>query len=77
MLHELHVAKTFLLMATGLGSTWAGKGSPFCSAWLVNSAADVMSSSEDMLCGIMWLLVIVDDEFCYKRRLLQIDLLIF
>ena len=77
MLHELHVARAFLLMATGLGSTWVGKGSPFCSAWLVNSAADAMSSIEEMFCGIMWLLAIVDDELCYKRRLPQIELLIF
>ena len=77
MLHELHIAKTFLLMATGLGNTWAGKGSPFCLAWLVNSATDGMSSSEEMFCGIMWLLAIVDDELCYKRRLPQIELLIF
>ena len=64
-------------MATGLGSTWVGKGSPFCSVWLlgkiVNSAADAMSSIEDMFVGIMWLLAIVDDELCYKRRLLQIE----
>ena len=77
MLHELHVARTFLLMATGLGSTWVGKGSQFCSAWLVNSAADAMSSIEEMFCSIMWLLAVVDDELCYKRRLLQIELLIF
>ena len=60
-LHELHVAKIFLLMAIGLGSTWVGKGSQFCSAWLVNSAADAMSSIEEMFCGIMWLLAVVDD----------------
>ena len=77
MHHELHVARTFLLMATGLGSTWVGKGSPFCSAWFVNSAADAMSSIEDMFAGIMWLLAVVDDELCYKRRLPQIELLIF
>ena len=77
MLYELHVARTFLLMATGLGSTWVGKGSPFCSAWFVNSAADAMSSIEDMFAGIMWLLAVVDDELCYKRRLPQIELLIF
>ena len=64
-------------MATGLGSTWVGKGSPFFSAWFVNGAADAMSSIEDMFAGIMWLLAIVDNEFCYKRRLLQIELLIF
>ena len=77
MLHERHVAKTFLLMATGLGSTWVGKGSLFCSAWFVNGAVDAMSSIEDMFAGIMWLLAIVDDELFYKRRLLQIELLIF
>ena len=77
MLHELHVARTFLLMAIGLGSTWVGKGSPFCLAWFVNGAADAMSSIEDMFAGIMWLRAIVDDELCYKRRLLQIELLIF
>ena len=48
-----------------------GKVSPFCSAWLVNSAADAMSSVEEMLCGIMWLLAVVNDELCYKRRLLR------
>ena len=77
MLHELHVAKTFLLMATGLGSTWVGKAFPFCLAWFVNSIADTMSSIEEMFCGIMWLRAIVDDELCYKRRLPQIELLIF
>ena len=77
MLHELHVTRTFLLMATGLGSTWVGKGSPFFSAWLVNSVADAMSSIEEMFCGIMWLLAVVDDELCYKKRLPQIELLIF
>ena len=77
VLHELHVARAFLLMATGIGSMWVGKGSPFCLAWLVNSAADAMSSIEAMFCGIMWLLAIVDDELCYKRRLLRIELLIF
>ena len=77
MLHELLVARTFLLMATGLGSTWVGKGSPFCSAWLVNSAADTTSSIEEMFCGIIWLLAIIDDELCYKRRLPWIELLIF
>ena len=54
-----------------------GKGSPFYSAWLVNSAADAMSSIEEMFGGIMWLLAVVDDELCYKRRLPQIELLIF
>ena len=54
-----------------------GKGSPFYSTWLVNSAADAMSSIEEMFCGIMWLLAIVNDELCYKRRLLRIELLIF
>ena len=77
MLHELNVAKTFLLMATGLGSMWVGKGSPFCLAWFVNSVADAMSSIEEMFCGMMWLLPVVDDELCYKRRLLQIELLMF
>ena len=77
MLHELHVARAFLLMATGLGSIWVGKGSPFCLAWLVNSAADTMPSIEETFCGIMWLLAIVNDELCYKRRLLWIELLIF
>ena len=67
MLHELHVARAFLLMVMGLGSTWVGKGSPFCLAWLVNSAADAMSSIEEMFCGIMWLLAVVDDELCYKE----------
>ena len=70
MLHELHIARTFLLMATGLGSTWVGKGSPFCSAWFVNSAMDAMSSIEEMFCGIMWLLAIVDGELCYTVKLL-------
>ena len=69
MLHELHVAKTFLLMTTRLGSTVVRKGSPFCSAWFVNSVADAMSSLEEMFCSIMWLLSIVDDELCYKRKL--------
>ena len=54
-----------------------GERCPVCSAWLVNSAADAMSSIEEMFCGIMWLLVVIDDELCYKRRLLQIELLIF
>ena len=60
MPHELHVAKTFLLMATGLGSTWVGKASPFCLAWFVNSAVDTMASIEDMfaaLCGYLPLLM--------------------
>ena len=70
MLHEVHVARTFLLMATGLGSTWVGKGSPFCLVWLLNSTVDAMSSIEEMFCGIIWLLAIVNDELCYKRRLL-------
>ena len=77
MLHELHVARAFLLMATGFGSTWVGKGSPFCSVWLLNSATDAMSSIEEMFCGIMWLLAVVDDELGYKRRLPRIELLIF
>ena len=77
MLHEVHVAKTFLLMAIGLGSTWVGKGALFCLAWFVNSAADAMASIEGMFAGIMWLLAIVNDELCYKRRLPQIELLIF
>ena len=64
-------------MAIGLGSTWVGKGPPFCLVWLVNSAMDAMSSIEEMFCGIMWLLAIVDDELCYKRSLSQIELLIF
>ena len=64
-------------MATGLGSMWVEKGSPFCSAWFVNGAADAMSSIEDMFAGIMWLLAIVDDELCYKRRLPRIEFLIF
>ena len=54
-----------------------GKGSPFCLGWFVNSAADAMSSIEDMFAGIMWSLAVVDDELCYKRRLPQIELLIF
>ena len=77
MLYELRVTRTFLLMATRLGSMRVGTGSPFCSAWFVNSTADAMSSIEEMFCGIMWLLAAVDDELCYKRRLLQIELLIF
>ena len=77
VLHELHVARAFLLMVTGLRSMWVGKGSLFCLAWLVNSAVDAMSSIEEMFCGIMWLLAIVDDELCFKRRLPQIELLIF
>ena len=77
MLHELRVTMTVLLMGIGLSSTWVGKGSPFCSAWFVNSAAGAMSSIEDMFAGIMWLLAIVNDELCYKRRLPQIELLIF
>ena len=64
-------------MATGLGNTWVGKGSPFCSAWFVNNTAGAMSFIEDMFAGIMWLLAVVDDELCYKRRLPQIELLIF
>ena len=76
-LHELCVAKAFLLMTIGLGSTWVEKGSPFCSACLVNSAVDAMSCIEEMFCGIMWLVAIVDYELWYKRRLLQIELLIF
>ena len=54
-----------------------GKGSPFGSVWLLNSATDAMPSIEEMFCGIMWLLAIIDDELCYKRRLPQIELLIF
>ena len=77
MLYELRVARAFLLMATRFRSTWVGKGFPFCSAWFANSAVDAMSSIEDMFAGIMWLLAIVDDELCYKRRLPQIELLIF
>ena len=50
-----------------------GERFPICSAWFVNSAADAMSSIEDMFAGIMWLLAVVDDELCYKRRLLQIE----
>ena len=75
--HELHVAKAFLLMAIGLGSMWVVKSFPFCSVWPVNSATDAMSSIEEMFCGIMWLLAIVNDDLCYKRRLLRIELLIF
>ena len=77
VLHELHVTMAFLLMVIGLGSTRVGKGSPFCSVWLLNSAANAMSSIEKMFCDIMWLLAIVNDELCYKRRLLRIELLIF
>ena len=77
MLHALRVARAFLLMATGLGSTWVGKDSPFCSAWIVNSAADAKSFIEEMFSGIMWLLAIVDDELWCKRRFLWIELLIF
>ena len=69
VLHELYVARASLLMATGFGSTWVGKGSPFGSVWLLNSAADAMPSIEEMFCGIMWLLAIVDDELWHKRRL--------
>ena len=54
-----------------------GKGFPFRSAWLVNSIVDAMSSIEEMFYGIMWLLATIDDELCYKRRLPQIELLIF
>ena len=43
----------------------------------MNSAVETMSSIEEMFCGIMWLLAVVDDELCYKRRLPQIELLIF
>ena len=43
----------------------------------MNSAVDAMSSIKDMFAGIMWLLAIVDDELCYKRRLPRIELLIF
>ena len=67
MLHELHVATAFLLMVTGLGSMWVGKGSPFCLSWLVNSVANAMSSVEEMFCGIMWLLAIVDDGCVTKE----------
>ena len=77
MLHELHVARAFLLMAIGLGSMMVQKGSPFCLAWLVNRAADAMSSIEEIFCGIMWLLAIVDGKLWYKTRLPQIELLIF
>ena len=65
MLHELHIARAFLLMVTRLGNMWVEKGSPFCAAWLVNRAADAMSSIEEMLCAIMWLLAVVDDKLCY------------
>ena len=75
--HKLHVGRAFLLMARRLGSMWGGKGSPFYSAWLVNSAVDAMSSIEQMFCGNMWLLAVVDDELCYQRRLPRIELLIF
>ena len=67
MLHELHIARALLLMATELESTLVGKGSPFCSVWFVNSAADAMSSIEDMFAGIMWLLAVVDDELVTKE----------
>ena len=77
VLDELHVAMASLLMGTGPRSTWVGKGSLFCSVWLLNSAADAMSSIEEIFCGITWLLAIADDELCYKRRLPQIELLIF
>ena len=77
MLHELHVARGFLLMTTELRSTWVGKGSQFCSAWLVNSATDAMPSIEEMFGNIMWLLVVVGNELCYKRSLPRIELLIF
>ena len=75
--HELHIARTSLLMATRLGSAWVRKGFAFCSAWLANRAADAMSSIEDIFCDIMWLLAVVDDELWYKRRLPRIELLIF
>ena len=77
MLHELRIASAFLLLAIGLGSTWVGKGSPFGSVWLLNSATDAMPSIEEMFCSIIWLLAIVDDELWYKRRLPRIELLIF
>ena len=54
-----------------------GKGCPFGSAWLVNRAVDAMSSIEEIFCGIMWLLAVVNDELWYKRRLPRIELLIF
>ena len=77
VLHELHVARASLLMATGLGSTWVGKGSLFCLAWLANRAAEAMSSIEDMFCDIMWLVSIVNDELWYKQMLRRIELLVF
>ena len=77
VLHELHIAKASLLMATELGSTWVGKGSPFCSALLANRAADAMSSTEEVFCDITWLLAIADDKLWDKRRLPGIELLIF
>ena len=77
MLHELHVAGAFLLMVTRLGSTWVGKVSPFCLAWLVNSTMNAMSSIEEIFGGIVWLFAIIDDALYYKIRLLQIELLIF
>ena len=49
----------------------------FGLAWFVNSTADAMSSIEEMFCGILWLLAIVDDELWYKRRLARIELLIY
>ena len=76
MCHELHVVRGSLLMVTALRSRWVGKGSPFSSAWLVNRAANAMSSIEEMFCSNIWLLVIVDDELWYKIRLLH-ELLIF
>ena len=45
-----------------------GKGSPFCSAWFVNSAADAMSSIEEMFCGIMWLLAIVERRVVLQKK---------
>ena len=53
-----------------------GERFPILFSLAVNSTADAMSSIEEMLCSIMWLLAIVDDELCYKRRLPQIELLI-
>ena len=54
-----------------------GKGSPFCSAWLANRVMDAMSSIEEVLSDIMWLLAVVHDELWYERKLPQIQLLTF
>ena len=74
VLHELYVARASLLMVTRLGSTWAGKSSPFCLVWVVNRAVAATSSIEEMFCSIVSLLAIVDDELWYKSKLPRIEL---